>query len=164
MSETNETYSYCKHCSKPIYWDDQFGWYHGVMGAGWNTSCADDENRAEPTDEWAQAAIHEMREAGLPYPKEQAEVSKPQKYKKISIIVDDGETTHIQTFYRTREFSYGMENLDPDISRDVMVYGISFKAERDNEKACVSTTQVFQNEDSDLYIQAKDGRSWKLGL
>lgn len=38
----------CKHCSEPIQWNDVFGWHHGDMAGGWNTSCADDENRAEP--------------------------------------------------------------------------------------------------------------------
>lgn len=40
--------SICKHCEKPITWDEVFGWIHGVMGCGWNTSCEDDAHRAEP--------------------------------------------------------------------------------------------------------------------
>ena len=42
----------CKHCGRRIKWSDIFGWYHGIIGAGWNTSCADDEHRAEPTYVW----------------------------------------------------------------------------------------------------------------
>lgn len=42
----------CKHCGKEIKWSSVFGWYHGVMGAGWNTSCDSDAGRAEPTEEY----------------------------------------------------------------------------------------------------------------
>jgi hypothetical protein len=40
----------CKHCDRVIKWSEIFGWYHGVMGAGWNTTCLDGalEMRAEP--------------------------------------------------------------------------------------------------------------------
>jgi hypothetical protein len=47
--KNGETYpTQCQHCGKEIQLSSRYGWYHGVMGAGWNTSCADDENRAEP--------------------------------------------------------------------------------------------------------------------
>lgn len=46
MSDTEV--SICKNCSKQIKWDDSFSWYHGEFGGGWNTTCEDGENRAEP--------------------------------------------------------------------------------------------------------------------
>lgn len=40
--------SRCRHCIQEIRWTEKFGWIHGHLGGGWNTSCADDENLAEP--------------------------------------------------------------------------------------------------------------------
>ena len=41
---------HCKYCGKSIQLDEVFGWYHGDIEGGWNTSCEDDQNRAWPTD------------------------------------------------------------------------------------------------------------------
>jgi hypothetical protein len=84
-----------------------------------------------------------------------------QKYVKISVVIDDGETTSTQTFYRAKEVTYGMEytSLDP---RDV-VMGMSFKAEFDYEKDCVSTTESFESNDGEIYIR-RGGILRKLGL
>jgi hypothetical protein len=83
------------------------------------------------------------------------------KYVKVSVVIDDGETTSIQIFYRAKEVTYGMEyvGLDP---RDV-VMGMSFKAEFDHEKYCVSTTEDFKNDDGELYVR-KGVILRKLGL
>jgi hypothetical protein len=41
----------CLYCKEPINWSEIFGWYHGDMRGGWNTSCVDDEHRATFTEE-----------------------------------------------------------------------------------------------------------------
>lgn len=40
----------CKHCGKVISWTENFGWVHGILGGGWNTTCYDGEGEttAEP--------------------------------------------------------------------------------------------------------------------
>lgn len=88
-------------------------------------------------------------------------MSDQQKYVKVSVVIDDGETTSIQTFYRAKEITYGMEymSLDP---RDV-VMGMSFKSEFDQEKDCVSTIESFRNDDGELYVR-KGVILRKLGL
>jgi len=40
--------TYCKHCGEPIQLTEIFGWIHGELDGGWNTSCEDDRHRAEP--------------------------------------------------------------------------------------------------------------------
>lgn len=40
--------TYCAHCGKSIQYHEIFGWYHGDMNGGWNTSCEGDETRADP--------------------------------------------------------------------------------------------------------------------
>lgn len=61
----------CRHCGKQITWSGTFGWYHGVKGAGWNTTCndGDAETRAEVNDEWAHQAQIDLYDMGVPYPK-----------------------------------------------------------------------------------------------
>jgi hypothetical protein len=41
----------CKHCGESIQWHPIFGWFHGEMGGGWNTSCENDIARAEPEED-----------------------------------------------------------------------------------------------------------------
>ncbi len=40
----------CENCGAPIEYDEVFGWYHGDIKGGWNTTCKDGEasTRAEP--------------------------------------------------------------------------------------------------------------------
>jgi hypothetical protein len=106
------------------------------------------------------AAVAKAERAKAKLDKEKS-MSDQQKYVKISVIIDDGETTSTQTFYRAKEVTYGMDyvGLDP---RDV-VMGVSFKAEFDQEKDCVSTTESFENHDGALYIRRGDVIR-KLGL
>lgn len=40
--------SRCKHCIQEIRWTRKFGWIHGQLSGGWNPSCEDDANLAEP--------------------------------------------------------------------------------------------------------------------
>lgn len=81
-------------------------------------------------------------------------MSDQQKYVKVSVIIDNGDKTSIQTFYRAKEVTYGMEyvGLDP---RDV-VLSVSFKSEFDHEKDCVSTTESFEHPDGAIYIRRGD--------
>lgn len=41
----------CKHCGQDIRTTVVYGWYHGTLSGGWNTSCEDDQHRAEPISE-----------------------------------------------------------------------------------------------------------------
>lgn len=40
--------SRCKHCIQEIRWTRKFGWIHGQLSGGWNPSCEDYANLAEP--------------------------------------------------------------------------------------------------------------------
>lgn len=84
-----------------------------------------------------------------------------QKYVKISVVVDDGETTSIQTFYRVRDVTDDLRYADANLYGP-MLYDLTFKAELDHGKACVTTLESFKNDDGELYVR-KGGIIRKLG-
>lgn len=81
----------CKHCGEKISWSETFGWYHGDIKGGWNTSCEGDESRAEP------------RVTGSQNDSRQVDATDPTKIKMADILQQEAYMTSWDYVYYDRE-------------------------------------------------------------